>query len=86
MKKLGLVLLVCGCSGCFSPFSTWSTGRPMYPGAYRAEWQRIHAPGHQVTTYEKYFEGTGCSEPLNADNQCPGTVSRGLFSWNGGGG
>jgi hypothetical protein len=79
MKKFLLALVALGCCGCFSPFSTWSDGTPMYPGAYQTEWQRIHAPGYQPTFYERYFEGTGCSEPLN-DNSCPGRVSRGLLS------
>lgn len=71
-------VLLC-CAGC-TPFATYPDGQALYPGAYRVEWNRIHAPSHKVTFYEKYIEGTGCSVPIDSEDRCEGEAEHGLLS------
>ena len=67
------LLAAMGCAACqmFHPWAEYPNGTAMYPGAYRLEWARLHDPNHKLTWYEKNIEGTGCSEPLDARDQCP---------------
>lgn len=71
MKKL-LLVLVLACSGCavFTPYAQWPNGKPMFPGAYQIETDKMKDPNYHPTTVEMIQRKIACGGP-EVLSSCP---------------
>jgi hypothetical protein len=65
VKKLLLLVAVLSFPGCalVTPYAQWPNGKPMYPGAYKIEMDRINDPNYHPTAMESFQRKLACNGP-----------------------